>query len=112
MALVRTLESARPLAKGFECRVRLPDGTLDEAVTAQGGRVFIGVTDDGREVITLRSLEKSKRITRKEYEELAGASDVTAKRDLTDLVNKRVLVRRGATRNLWYELSGHPMTRK
>jgi predicted HTH transcriptional regulator len=107
-----TLESARPLAKGFECRVRLPDGTLDEAVTAQGGRVFIGVTDDGREVITLRSLEKSKRITRKEYEELAGASDVTAKRDLTDLVNKRVLVRRGATRNLWYELSGHPMTRK
>jgi len=107
-----TLESARPLAKGFECRVRLPDGTLDEAVTAQGGRVFIGVTDDGREVITLRSLEKSKRITRKEYEELAGASDVTANRDLTDLVNKRVLVRRGATRNLWYELSGHPMTRK
>jgi predicted HTH transcriptional regulator len=107
-----TLESARLLAKGFECRVRLPDGTLDEAVTAQGGRVFIGVTDDGREVIALRSLEKPKRITPKEYEELAGASDVTAKRDLTDLLNKRVLVRRGATRNLWYELSGHPMTRK
>jgi superfamily II DNA or RNA helicase len=27
-----TLESARPLAKGFECRVRMPDGTLEEAV--------------------------------------------------------------------------------
>ena len=67
---------------------------------------------NGRQVIALRSLEKSKRITRREYEELTGASDVTAKRDLTDLVNKRVLVRRGATRNLWYELSGHPMTRK
>ncbi|MBI4028201.1 MAG: DUF3883 domain-containing protein [Verrucomicrobia bacterium] len=26
------LEGTRPLAKGFECRVRLPDGTLDEAV--------------------------------------------------------------------------------
>ncbi len=26
------LEAARPLAKGFECRVRLPDGTLEEAV--------------------------------------------------------------------------------
>ena len=26
-----TLESARPLAKGFECRVRLPDGTRAEA---------------------------------------------------------------------------------
>ena len=30
-----TFESARPLAKGFECRVRLPDGTLDEAVITQ-----------------------------------------------------------------------------
>jgi superfamily II DNA or RNA helicase len=29
------LEAARPLAKGFECRVRLPDGTLDEAVITQ-----------------------------------------------------------------------------
>jgi ATP-dependent DNA helicase RecG len=67
---------------------------------------------NGRQVIALRFLEKSKRITRKEYEKLTGASDVTAKRDLTDLVNKRVLVRRGATRNLWYEVSGHPMTRK
>jgi Fic family protein len=66
----------------------------------------------GRQVIALRSLEKSKRITRKEYEELTGASGVTAKRDLTDLVNKQVLVRRGATRNLWYDLPGHPMTRK
>ena len=26
------LKAARPLGKGFECRVRLPDGTLDEAV--------------------------------------------------------------------------------
>src|SRR5205809_5940217 len=26
------LEAARPLGKGFECRVRLPNGTLDEAV--------------------------------------------------------------------------------
>jgi predicted HTH transcriptional regulator len=67
---------------------------------------------NGRQVIALRALEKSKRITRKQYEELTGASAVTAKRDLTDLVNKRVLVRRGATRNLWYELSGQPMTRK
>jgi hypothetical protein len=26
------LEAARPLGKGFECRVRLSDGSLDEAV--------------------------------------------------------------------------------
>jgi ATP-dependent DNA helicase RecG len=67
---------------------------------------------NSRQVMALRFLERSKRITRKEYEKLTGASDVTAKRDLTDLVNRRVLVRHGATRNLWYELSGHPMTRK
>ena len=30
-----TLESARPLGKGFECRVRLHDGTLDEAVITE-----------------------------------------------------------------------------
>jgi hypothetical protein len=30
-----TLESARPLRKGFECRVRLHDGTLDEAVISE-----------------------------------------------------------------------------
>ncbi len=29
------LEGARPLAKGFECRVRLSDGTLDEAIISQ-----------------------------------------------------------------------------
>ena len=29
------LEAARPLGQGFECRVRLPDGTLDEAVISK-----------------------------------------------------------------------------
>lgn len=29
------LEVTRPLAKGFECRVCLPDGTLDEVVSAE-----------------------------------------------------------------------------
>lgn len=29
------LEAARALAKGFECRVRLPDGTLEEAVITE-----------------------------------------------------------------------------
>jgi hypothetical protein len=30
-----TLESARPLGKGFECRVRLHDGSLDEAIISE-----------------------------------------------------------------------------
>jgi hypothetical protein len=42
-----TLESARPLGKGFECRVRLHDGTLDEAVISeQEAAVLAGSTPD------------------------------------------------------------------
>ena len=38
-----TLEAARPLGKGFECRVRLPDGSLDEAViTAEEAAALAG----------------------------------------------------------------------
>ena len=29
------LEDARPLGAGYECRVRLPDGTLDEAILSR-----------------------------------------------------------------------------
>jgi SNF2 family DNA or RNA helicase len=39
-----TLEDARPLGSGYECRVRLPDGTLDEAViSADEARVLAGI---------------------------------------------------------------------
>jgi hypothetical protein len=31
-----TLEDARPVGTGYECRVRLPDGSLDEAVPIRG----------------------------------------------------------------------------
>src|SRR5258708_7736085 len=42
-----TLESARPLGKGFECRVRLHDGTLDEAVISeQEAATLAGTTPD------------------------------------------------------------------
>jgi hypothetical protein len=38
-----TLEAARPLGKGFEIRVRLPDGSLDEAViTAEEAAALAG----------------------------------------------------------------------
>ena len=37
------LEATRPLGKGFECRVRLPDGSLDEAVLSeQEARASVG----------------------------------------------------------------------
>jgi len=41
------LEAARPLGKGFECRVRLHDGTLDEAVISeQEAAALVGSTPD------------------------------------------------------------------
>jgi hypothetical protein len=37
------LEAARPVGRGFECRVRLPDGSLDEAVlTAEEAATLTG----------------------------------------------------------------------
>jgi SNF2 family DNA or RNA helicase len=41
-----TLEAARPLGKGFECRVRLPNGTLDEAViTSEEAAALVGASE-------------------------------------------------------------------
>ena len=63
------LESARPLAKGFECRVRLPDGTLDEAVITQEEAAALAGTAPAQETKTplvnadqLRLLIESARI--------------------------------------------------
>jgi len=39
-----TIEDARPVGTGYECRVRLPDGTLDEAVlSAEEARILLDV---------------------------------------------------------------------
>ena len=39
------LEAARPLGRGFEIRVRLPDGSLDEAdITAEEAAALAGAT--------------------------------------------------------------------
>jgi predicted HTH transcriptional regulator len=45
-----------------------------------------------------------RRITRREYERLTDTTAVTAKRDLGDLVSKSILAKRGAARNIWYEM--------
>jgi superfamily II DNA or RNA helicase len=43
-----TLEAARPLTNGFECRVRLPDGTLEEAVLSEEEATALGkISPDG-----------------------------------------------------------------
>jgi SNF2-related domain len=43
-----TLEAARALTSGFECRVRLPDGTLEEAVLSEEEATALGkISTDG-----------------------------------------------------------------
>ena len=63
------LEAARPLANGFECRVRLPDGTLDEAVITHAEAAALAGTAPAPEAKTplanadqLRLLVESARI--------------------------------------------------
>src|ERR1044071_2738165 len=53
------LEAARPLGKGFECRVRLPDGTLEEAVlSAEEAAALAGVLLETAEKVPLANAEQ------------------------------------------------------
>lgn len=61
-----------------------------------------GLKMNDRQLAGLTFLQQKKRITKQEYMQLTSANEVTAKRDIAELVNKEVLVRRGATRNIWY----------
>ena len=71
-----------------------------------------GLVLNQRQLLLLKSLETSERITRREYEKLTAALTATAKRDLADLVEKNVLVRHGRGRSYAYTLSAHIMSRK
>lgn len=65
----------------------------------------------GQNARQLKAIEygrKHPRMTREEYEHITGAPSRTAKRDLANLVEKGILVKRGAGRNVTYEFSGHP----
>jgi len=66
---------------------------------------WAGLELNNRQLAGLKYLQERGRITKQEYMRLTSATEVTAKRDLTALVDKGVLVRRGATRNIWYELA-------
>ena len=54
-----TLEGVRPLGKGFECRVRLPDGSLDEAViTAEEAATLAGASEAVESKVTTVNAEQ------------------------------------------------------
>ena len=55
-----TLEAARALTSGFECRVRLPDGTLEEAVLSEKEAAALGFSRDWHD--SVESAEAQRRI--------------------------------------------------
>jgi ATP-dependent DNA helicase RecG len=48
------------------------------------------------------------RISRVEYEQIAGVKSATAKREISDLVKKRILAKKGSGTNYWYEMANVP----
>ena len=55
----------------------------------------------------LRHISERGRITRGEYEKVTGATERTAKRDLNDMVERSILVKKGGGNKYWYVLSSH-----
>jgi len=73
------------------------------------GRVeerFAGLGLNDRQLRALRQAGEKGRITKREYVDAIACSDRTAKRDLLELVQKKILVKHGKTKGSWYELAG------
>jgi hypothetical protein len=60
---------------------------------------------NGGQVRGVRHLMSAQRITRSEYESIAQTTSSTAKRQLADLIDIGVLVKKGRSRNSWYEFA-------
>ncbi len=65
---------------------------------------------NGGQMRAIRHLAVVERITRREYEAVAQTPASTAKRQLARLVKFGVLVRRGKSRNSWYEFDQEEKT--
>jgi len=63
---------------------------------------LVGLNERQRKAID--HLENYGRIDRTEYARNFGTTKVTAKRDLMDLVEKKLIVRRGAGRSVYYKI--------
>ncbi|MFQ5859771.1 MAG: RNA-binding domain-containing protein [Anaerolineae bacterium] len=95
--------------------------TLIASANADGGRLLIGVEDDGtvsgldlvagREQVermlhaAYEYCTPSGRITNREYRELFGISNTTAYADLTGLMEKGLIERAGVGRGVFYRLT-------
>ncbi len=58
-----------------------------------------------RQKKALRHVAEKGRITRAEYEAVTDSTERTAKRDLNDMVRRRILMRKGGGNNFWYVLA-------
>jgi len=64
-----------------------------------------------RQLKGVRATFQHGHITRREYERLTAAPTATAKRDLAELVEKKILAKRGRGRSISYVLSAQTMSR-
>lgn len=58
-----------------------------------------------RQKKAIEYLKENKKISRSEYVELTECSERTALRDLKELMDENIVVRRGSGRGTYYELS-------
>lgn len=65
-----------------------------------------------RQIKGIRYAQEHGRISRQEYETVAGVPTATAKRDLRKLVTNNVLAQEGKGRSIRYTLAAHIMSRK
>lgn len=76
--------------------------------TMRGGKVYRGLDLNERQKKAVLAIKQAGRITRSEYEKIAGVSRATAKRDLEILKDAGVLNQRESGRSVYYELAGTP----
>jgi putative DNA methylase len=109
-----TLESARPLGNGFECRVHLHDGTLDEAVISEQEAARLGCESDAIDLNPVAHLIELCTVTFPQQFGAALADDVErwaskvleeTKRELSDVF--AVIRRKGAAPSTQQSLPGH-----
>lgn len=72
-------------------------------------KILSGLRLNERQVKAVEFLRLHQSISNRDYRQLTGANDRTALRDLAELMNKKLLVRRGSTgRAAFYVLTGKP----
>ncbi len=101
----RMIEECRQAAipePQFESRGSSFRITFRKAVPVE--RRYAGLGLNERQLAGLRYLQEKGRITMQDYVRATASSERTAKRDLKEMVEKKILVKHGKTKGSWYEL--------